>query len=110
MAEDSTQISEIHVHQYINSFYMYTEVPFLNISLYCTCTWYMNDQSLRLGKAKQLCLQTTPFFSREKDELHVHANPSPQPLPDHSSPFMSVYSSALKGRADRLMKHFLLTL
>ena len=28
---------------------------------------YMNDQSLRLGKAKQL--KTTPFFSREKEEL-----------------------------------------
>ena len=32
----------------------------------CTC---MNDQSLRLGKAKQLHLKTTPFFSREKEEL-----------------------------------------
>ena len=30
---------------------------------------YMNGQSLRLGKAKQLCLKTTPFFSREKEEL-----------------------------------------
>ncbi len=30
---------------------------------------YMNDQSLRLGKAKQLRLRTTPFFSREKEEL-----------------------------------------
>ena len=30
---------------------------------------YMNDQSLRLGKAKQLRLKTTPFFSREKEEL-----------------------------------------
>ena len=29
----------------------------------------MNDQSLRLGKAKQLRLKTTPFFSREKEEL-----------------------------------------
>ena len=28
---------------------------------------YMNDQSLRL--AKQLRLKTTPFFSREKEEL-----------------------------------------
>ena len=27
---------------------------------------YMNDQSLRQGKAKQLCLKTTPFFPREK--------------------------------------------
>ena len=27
----------------------------------------MNDQSLR--KAKQLCLKTTPFFPREKEEL-----------------------------------------
>ena len=30
---------------------------------------YMNNQSLRLGKAKQLCLKTTPFFSREEEEL-----------------------------------------
>ena len=30
---------------------------------------YMNDQSLRLGKAKQLRLKTTPFFPREKEEL-----------------------------------------
>ena len=29
----------------------------------------MNDQSLRQGKAKQLYLKTTPFFSREKEEL-----------------------------------------
>ena len=30
---------------------------------------YMNDQPLRLDKAKQLRLKTTPFFSREKEEL-----------------------------------------
>ena len=30
---------------------------------------HMNDQSLRLGKAKQLRLKTTPFFLREKEEL-----------------------------------------
>ena len=30
---------------------------------------YMNDQSLRPGNAKQLRLKTTPFFSREKEEL-----------------------------------------
>jgi len=29
----------------------------------------MNDQSLRQGKAKQLRLKTTPFYSREKEEL-----------------------------------------
>ena len=31
---------------------------------YNTCT-YMNNQSLRQGKAEQLRLKTTPFFSRE---------------------------------------------
>ena len=37
----------------------------------------MNDQSLRLGKAKQLCLKTTPFFSREREELpHVGLEPA----------------------------------
>ena len=30
---------------------------------------HTNDQSLRQGKAKQLCLKTTPFFSREKEKL-----------------------------------------
>ena len=30
---------------------------------------YMNGQLLRQGSAKQLCLKTTPFFSREKEEL-----------------------------------------
>ena len=39
----------------------------------CTCTLYMYvhtlNQSLRQGKAKQLCPKTTPFFSREKNEL-----------------------------------------
>ena len=30
---------------------------------------YMNDQSLRQGKANQLHLKTTPIFSREKEEL-----------------------------------------
>ena len=30
---------------------------------------YMNDESLRQGKAKKLCLKTNPFFSREKEEL-----------------------------------------
>ena len=30
---------------------------------------HMNYQSLRQGKAKQLCLKTTPFFPREKEEL-----------------------------------------
>ena len=50
---------------------------------------YMNDQSLKLGKAKQLHLKTTPSFSRENEELpqaqlepatfcmynvHVHVN------------------------------------
>ena len=38
-----------------------------------TCTllhgmyMYMNNQSLRLGKVKQLRLKTTPFFSREEE-------------------------------------------
>ena len=40
---------------------------------------YMNDQSLRLGKAKQLRLKTTPFFSREKEEL-PQAGPEPVTL------------------------------
>ena len=31
----------------------------------------MNGQSLRHGKAKQLCLKTTPSFSKEKEELHA---------------------------------------
>ena len=35
---------------------------------------YMNDQSLRLGKAKQLRLKTTPFFSREKEELYMYTH------------------------------------
>ena len=46
----------------------------------------MNDESLRQGSAKQLRLKTTPFFSREKEELpqaasvhmndHVHCAPN----------------------------------
>ena len=30
---------------------------------------YMYVQFLRQGKARQLCLKTTPFFRREKEEL-----------------------------------------
>ena len=30
---------------------------------------HMNEELLRQGKAKQLHLKTTPFFSREKEEL-----------------------------------------
>ena len=40
----------------------------IDLSTHATCM-YMNDQSLRLGKAKQLHLKTTLFFSREKEEL-----------------------------------------
>ena len=42
----------------------------------CLITLYMNDQSLRQGKAKQLRLKTTPFFSREKKScLRQDSNP-----------------------------------
>ena len=45
--------------------YMYM---YMYVYIHSTQT-YMKDQSLRLGKAKQLRLKTAPFFSREKEEL-----------------------------------------
>ena len=56
--------------------YMYRHIPsspihpsLLPPPLISPLYMYMNNQSLRLGKAKQLRLKTTPFFSREKEEL-----------------------------------------
>ena len=58
----------MHVYMYIHGglcFYIFARTIYV----------YMNDQSLRLGKAKQLRLKTTPFFSRENEELqHVHVD------------------------------------
>ena len=56
---------------------------------------YMNDQSLRLGKAKQLRLKTTPFFSREKEEL-------PQAGLEPANVYMYMFTALAAGRHHQL--------
>ena len=46
---------------------------------------YMNDQSLRLGRAKQLHLKTTPFFSREQELPQAALEPATFYIPGRCS-------------------------
>ena len=59
----------VHVCRYTKHTHTYcTHVHSTQVHVHaCTLTHtHMNDQSLRLGKAKQLRLKTTPFFKRKR--------------------------------------------